>query len=281
MQTRDLKKKAIELRVEALQAIHDAGIGHSGASASSAEILTSLYYGVLSDGPLMQFNSANPGWSEQDYFVLSKYTAAPLLYAVLADVAFFDKSELENFCKPNALLQAIPSKRVPGVHASVASPGHGLSVALGIAFALRMEKRTNRVFCLVEDRELQNGQVWEAVMAAAHHKMDNLTLVLEMSGVQTDGLIRGVMNVDPVAEKFRAFGWKAIRVQDGHDFDQLLNAFDSAVRVKRQPKVLLAKTKTSNGVPFAEGKFNYYGATLSKPEMKEFLDYSEMAWKKL
>lgn len=274
-----LQRKAIELRVEAIQMIHRAGAGHSGDVASVMEILTTLYYGELPDGPVMQYQVNNPGWVEQDYFILSKYTAAPGLYAVLADLKFFPKDWMESYRQLNSKLQAYPTMKVSGVNAAIGSAGEGLSVALGLALALKMERKKNRVFVLVEERELQNGQFWEAVMAAAHYQLDNIVVILELNGVQTDGAVRSVMSVDPVSDKFEAFGWKNVRVHDGHDVDKILTGLQRAVSIARRPKVVLCKTIVGKGVPFAERKHHYAGAALSKPEMVEFLDYSEQAWK--
>ncbi len=281
MKLADFYKKIVELRVEALEAIHRAGSGHSGAAMSSMEILAALYYGALADGPVMNYDPTKPGSGSQDYFVLSKYTAAPALYAILADIGFFEKKAMESFREMGSMLQAFPHVKIPGVSATVGSVGHGLSVVVGLGLALKMQKVKNRVFTLMEDRELQTGQFWEAVMSAGNYKLDNVVGLVECSGVQADGAVRKVMNVEPLAEKFESFGWKVLKVTNGHDLDQILLALDKAVKVARRPKVILCKTVCGQGIPFAEGKPLYYGAALSDPEMKELLDFAEKEWHRL
>lgn len=275
MQIKDIEKKLIELRVEIIKMIRNAGSGHSGAAMSAMEILGALYYGQLSDGALMNFDVSKPGWSGQDYLVLSKYTAAPALYAILADCGFFEKSKLNDYRQINSLLQACPAVKIPGVSAAVANVGDGLSVGVGMGLGLKADKKNNRVFVLAEDRDLQSGTFWEAAMAAAHYKLDNLTLIVERSGVQMDGVMRSVMDTEPTTEKFEAFGWKVFKVTNGHNLDQLLNVFYKALSVKRRPRVILAKTVCAKGIPFAENKFSYYGSVLSDSEMSEFLKFSE------
>jgi len=281
MSIKSLKKKVVELRVEALEVIHKAGSGHSGAATSCMEMLVALYYGQLTNDVVMHYDPTNPGSLQQDYFILSKVNAGAALYAVLADVGFFDKSELEGFRHLKGRLHSFPNMKMNGVHSTIGEPGHGLSVALGLALSLQAEKNKNRTFVLMEDRELQIGQVWESVMAAAHYKLDRLVLLLECSGVQADGGIRRVMNVDPIAEKFESFGWKAHKVHDGHDLDLLLSVLERTKTAVRRPSVIISKTVIAKGIPFAEGKSCYYGVALSDPEMKEFLDYSERAWKRI
>ena len=279
MDTKTLYKKALELKVSALKMVHEAGSGCSGAVASSMEILTALYYGQLSDGRVMNYDHRKPGWSGQDYFVLSKFIAAPALYSILCDVGFFGPVELDSYRKIDGLLQAVPTVKIPGVSASVPGVGQGLSVAVGLGLALKREREKNRVFGLFEDRELQSGQFWEAAMSAAHYKIDNLIGFLECSGFQKDGNIRSVMNVEPVVEKLESFGWRVFKVNNGHDLDELLDVLYRAIHMARKPKMIICKTTLGKGIPFAEGKSYYYDVPLSEPEMKEFLNFSERQWR--
>ena len=221
-----LRKKSLHLRIELLRATNKSRFGHSGSSLSAVDILVALYYGKFHDRPVMQFDPQKPGWDGQDYFILSKGHACPALYAILADTGFFPREELNHLFQMNSLLQGHPVQKIPGVVLSAGSLGHGLSGALGLAMALKAERQYNRVFCLLGDGELQEGQVWEAAMAAAHYKLDNLVLIIDDNGLQIEGPTRSVMNVDPIVDKFESFGWKTVPVRDGHNFEELLSALE-------------------------------------------------------
>jgi len=260
-----LRKKSLELRIELLKMINKARFGHTGSSLSAVDILVTLYYGKFHDRPVMQFDSQKPGWDGQDYFVLSKGHACPALYAILADLGFFPKEELNHLFQMNSLLQGHPDKKIPGVVLSAGSLGHGLSGALGLAMSLKAERNYNRVFCLIGDGELQEGQVWEAAMAAAHYKLDNLVLIVDDNGLQIEGPTRSVMNVDPIVDKFESFGWKTVPVRDGHNFEELISALERAIEVQRRPSVIIAKTVKGKGVSFAENKS--FSEPLSDQEM--------------
>ena len=262
-----LRKKSLELRIELLKMMNKAQFGHTGSSLSAVDILVTLYYGKFHDRPVMQFDSQRPGWDGQDYFVLSKGHACPALYAILADLEFFPLEELKHIFQMNSLLQGHPDKKIPGVTLSAGSLAHGLSGALGLAMALKSERNHNRVFCLVGDGELQEGQVWEAAMAAAHYKLDNLVLIVDDNGLQIEGPTRAVMSVDPIVDKFEAFGWKTVPVRDGHNFEELFSALERAIEVQRRPSVIVAKTVKGKGVNFVENKSSYHGVALSDEEM--------------
>ncbi len=271
MEVRELEKKAAQIRLESLMAVHKAGFGFSGSMMSVVEILVSLYYGEFMGRPLMNFSSAVPGHPGQDYVVLSKGHAAAVQYTILADLGFFDKNELNFLSRVNSLLPSRPSGKVPGVPCTIASHGQGLSMALGIAMALKMDREPNKVYAILGDGELQEGQVWEAAMAAGHHKLENLVVFIDNNRVQAETNIAAVMNVDPIQDKFESFGWSVMRVGDGHDFDKILNSFSRIFTVSRKPICVICNTVAGKGIYFAEGKPGYQRAFLSEDEMREII----------
>ncbi len=268
---RFLQKKALELRIDVLQMLNAAGSGHVGGALSSMDLLVALYYGELPSGSIMKYDTEKPGWEDQDYLVLSKAHAVPSLYAILADLGFFPKEELKYFRQMNGLLQAYPSRKIPGISVDSAAPGHGFSAAVGLAMALKADKRNNRVFCLIGDGELQDGHIWEGALVAAHNKLDNLTLLVDCNDLQMDGLIRGIVGVEPVADKFQAFGWKTVPVRDGHDYEEMLFAYERALENQRRPSAVIARTVKGKGVPFAENKAYYHAEVLGDEELAEAL----------
>jgi transketolase len=271
MEIKDLEKKAAFIRLKALMAIQKSGLPVTGASMTSVEILTSLYYGDLYRKPVMNFDPAKPGWEGQDYFVLSKGSSTAVLYAILADLGFFDEAELDYLGQLNSLLQARPVAKVPGVSASVLTDGHGLSIALGIALSLKMERLNNHVFCLLDLAEVQNGQVWEAAMAAAHYKLNNLVLFVDDSGFQNTGTVKSVVDTGYVQAKFDSFGWQVYQVPNGHDFDHLLDALYKANTAVRKPVCVWCHTVSGKGIDFAERRHGYFNAPLSEPELSEII----------
>jgi transketolase len=268
---RSLRKASLELRIDVLEMLNAAGSGHVGGALSALDMMIALYYGELPAGPIMKYDPEKPGWEEQDYFVLSKAHAVPALYAVLADLGFFPKEELKHLRQLNSLLQAYPSRKIPGISLDAAAPAHGFSAAIGLALALKMDKKPNRVFCLVGDGELQEGQIWEGALVAAHNRLDNLTLLVDCNDLQMDGLLRGIVGVDPIADKFQAFGWKTVPVRDGHDFEEMLFAYERALENQRRPSVVIAKTVKGKGVTFAENKGYYHAEVFGDEELAEAL----------
>lgn len=266
-----LMKKALQVRINLLQMLHKAQTGYLGGSLSLIEMLVALYYGKLPGGPIMNFDPSKPGWEGQDYFVLSKGHASAALYTVLADLGFFDPAELHFFAQINSLLQPYASKKVPGVVLPGGVPGYGFSAALGLAMSLKSDKQSNRVFVLSGDGELQQGQIFEAAMAASHNKLDNLVLLVDYNGLQMDGPVRGIMSIESLADKFEAFGWKTIPVVDGHNFEELLLGLERAIEVQRRPAVIIARTIKGKGVVFAENKAYYHDQVLSFEELNEAL----------
>lgn len=257
-----LEKKAAQIRLDCLRSMHKAGFSYIGASMSIVEILVALYYGELMGKPVIKFDASKPGWSEQDYFVLSKKQAVPVQYAILADLGFFDKSELEFLGKGAALLQDHPVGKVPGMVATIPSDGMGLSVAAGIALSLKMERKMNRVFAVVGDYELQRGQIWEATMLASRFNLDNLICMVDDPAVEMEA-----MRIEKIQDKFEAFGWRVVQVRDGHDFDQILDALNRAFAANRKPVCLWCHTVAGKGLEFAERKRGYLRARLSDNEI--------------
>ena len=247
-----------------------AGSGHTGGSLSAADIVTALYFSKMRHKP------DEPGWRERDRFILSKGHAAPLLYAVLAMAGYFDISALKTLRKLGSPLQGHPCSRVlPGVEISTGSLGQGLSVSNGMAMGLKMDNIGSRVYCLLGDGEIQEGQVWEAAMTAAHYKLDNLCAIIDLNGLQIDGPVSKVKAIEPVASKWAAFGWNVIDI-DGHDMKEILDALDDAETVKVKPSIILAHTIKGKGVSFFEGKVEYHGMAPTPEELEKALKEMEV-----
>jgi len=265
-----LKKQAKLVRVEILKMLTLAGSGHTGGSLSAADIVTALYFSKMRHKP------DEPGWRERDRFILSKGHAAPLLYAVLAMAGYFDISALKTLRKLGSPLQGHPCSRVlPGVEISTGSLGQGLSVSNGMAMGLKMDNIGSRVYCLLGDGEIQEGQVWEAAMTAAHYKLDNLCAIIDLNGLQIDGPVSKVKAIEPVASKWAAFGWNVIDI-DGHDMKEILDALDDAETVKGKPSIILAHTIKGKGVSFFEGKVEYHGMAPTPEELEKALKEMEV-----
>ncbi len=261
-QLKDLGEKARRMRIDILKMLNGCGSGHTGGSLSSTDIVTALYFYK------MRYDPKNPGWNGRDHFVLSKGHAAPMLYAALAHAGFFEEAELCTLRKLGSRLQGHPdSKYLPGVEISTGSLGQGLSVANGIALARRLDKGQNRVYALLGDGELQEGQIWEAAMTAAHYKLDNLCALVDNNGLQIDGPVAKVMNVEPITDKWRAFGWEVMDV-DGHDIAALCGALDRAETVKGKPVCIVCRTVKGKGCTLFEGKVEFHGTTPSKEELE-------------
>ncbi len=262
----DLETKAQLIRGDIIRMLAEAGSGHPGGSLSSVEIVTALYFNVLRIKP------EEPGWPDRDRFILSKGHAAPLLYAALAERGFIPREELLTLRKLGARLQGHPARgMVPGVEASTGSLGQGLSMGLGIALAGRLDQRDYRVYVLLGDGECQEGQVWEAAMAAAHYRTGNLTAILDYNGLQIDGSIKEVMSPLPFPDKWRSFGW-AVREVDGHDFQDLLAAFDWAAGIKDRPSMIIANTVKGKGVSYMENEVGWHGKAPDKEQAAQALE---------
>jgi len=258
----EMEAVAKRLRRHIITMTGKAGSGHPGGSLSAVEILTALYFGVLRHKPL------DPQWSDRDRFILSKGHAAPLLYATLAECGYFPVDELVTLRQMDSRLQGHTDRTVtPGVEMSAGALGQGLSFAIGVALAGRLNLQDYRVYVLLGDGECDEGQVWEGAMAAAHFKVDNLVAIVDNNGQQIDGWNRDVMNLDPFPMKWQAFGWQVIEV-DGHDLAQLIQAFDQAKLVKGQPTVIIAHTIKGKGVSFMENNPDFHGKAPNAEEVK-------------
>ena len=254
---------AAGLRVDVIKEVYKAGSGHPGGSLSAADIMTALYFNEMNIDP------ENPDKADRDKFVLSKGHAAPILYAALANKGFFPKEELGNLRNMGSILQGHPNMHnVPGVEMSTGSLGQGISVAVGMALAAKMDNNPGRVYALLGDGELQEGLVWEAAMSAAHYGLSNMCAIVDNNGLQIDGKNDDVMTVNPIGDKFRAFGWNVIEI-DGHDFDEIFAAFEGARAEKERPTAIVAKTVKGKGVSFMEDKAGWHGKAPSEEEAKK------------
>jgi len=253
LSVKEMEAIAKRLRRHIISMTGKAGSGHPGGSLSAVEIVTTLYFGVLRHKP------KDPQWSDRDRFILSKGHAAPLLYATLAECGYFPVKELATLRQLDSRLQGHTDRTVtPGVEMSAGALGQGLSFGIGIALAGRLNSQNYRVYVLLGDGECDEGQVWEAAMSAAHFKVDNLTAIVDNNGQQIDGWNCDVMNLEPFNKKWQAFGWHVIEV-DGHNFTQLIDAFDQAKLIKGQPTVIIAHTIKGKGVSFMENNPDFHG----------------------
>jgi transketolase len=253
--TRNIRKDIVTM-------IHGSKSGHPGGSLSAVEILTALYFDEMNIDP------QNPKKEDRDRFVLSKGHAAPVLYATLAERGYFDKKELLSLRKVGAMLQGHPDmKGTPGVEMSTGSLGQGFSVACGMAMASKLDNAPWRVYALLGDGEVQEGLIWEAAMSAAHYKLDNMVAFLDYNGLQIDGEVEKVMNIGPIVDKFKSFGWNVIEI-DGHDFDQIFAALDMAKETVGKPTMIVAKTIKGKGVSFMENNAGWHGNAPSDNDLE-------------
>jgi len=259
---KELENKARILRKHIIKMTCAAGSGHPGGSLSAADIVAALYFHEL------RLDPSRPDWPDRDRFVLSKGHAAPVLYAALAERGFFPVEELLNLRKLGSRLQGHPDMRkVPGVEMSTGSLGQGLSAANGMALAARLDRRDYRVYVLLGDGEIQEGQIWEASMAAAVYKASNLTAIIDWNGVQATSTTAEIFPIANLVEKWKAFGWNVIEI-DGHDMVQVLGALDAAKAYTEGPTAILAHTIKGKCFPFAEGKAKYHNAAMNDEEYK-------------
>ena len=250
---KDLAIRAYKARLLAVEAVHTASSGHPGGSLSCMDALTALYFNE------MNVDTANPGWEDRDRFVLSKGHCAPALYSVLALRGFFPTEDLKLLRSIKAHLSGHPDMRhVPGVDMSTGSLGQGLSTAVGMAIAAKLNGKDYRTYSICGDGELAEGQIWEAAMAAAKWKLDNLCVFVDVNGLQIDGKTADVMPTEPLDRKFEAFNWHVVKI-DGHDFDQILAALKEARETKGMPTVILMATVKGKGVSFMENQAGWHG----------------------
>lgn len=262
----ELKNISKNIRRNILEEVYHAQSGHPGGALSIADILTVLYFNEMKVFPQDSKNL------NRDRFVLSKGHASAALYAVLSEKGFFSKDELEKFRKIDSFLQGHPDmKKIPGVDMTTGSLGQGLSAANGMAIVAKRENMDIRVYCIVGDGEIEEGQIWEAAMSSAHYKLDNLCLIVDNNNLQIDGEIVNVMNSYPIDEKFKSFGFNTINI-DGHNYEQIINAFDMARKCKGMPTAIIAKTIKGKGVKFMENQASWHGKAPNKEEYEEAIN---------
>ncbi len=249
----ELENIAKNIRRGVIECVYSAQSGHPGGSLSCVDILTVLYFNQ------MHIDEKNPKADSRDRCILSKGHASPALYSTLAERGFFNKEDLKTFRKIDSNLQGHPDmNKVPGVDMTTGSLGQGLSVANGIALSSKMDKAGIRVYCILGDGEIEEGQIWEAAMTSAQYKLDNLCVIVDNNGLQIDGKIENVMNPNPIAMKFKSFGFETIEIE-GNDMNQILDAFETARQTKEKPTAIIAKTVKGKGVSFMEGDASWHG----------------------
>lgn len=258
-------EKARQIRRNIIKMLGQAGSGHTGGSLSASDIVACLYFWEMNIDP------AQPQWRKRDRFVLSKGHAAPVLYAVLAEKGFFPVDNLEQLRKLGSPLQGHPDMlKVPGVEASTGSLGQGISWAVGMALAGKLDKESYRVYTLLGDGEIEEGMVWEAAMAAAHYKLDNLMAFVDHNGLQIDGRVEEVMSPLPIPDKFKAFGWEVVEI-DGHDHKQIMEALNYARTVSGRPTAVVAHTIKGKGCSFMEDQVDWHGVAPKPDEVEKAL----------
>lgn len=267
--TRDIKKlqsTAKEIRINILKMLTEAGSGHTGGSLSAVEILTALFFSHMRHDP------KNPDWDDRDKFVLSKGHAAPALYTVLGLSGYFSTDHFSTLRKLGSSLKGHPnSTKTAGVEVCTGSLGQGLSQANGLAVAAKLDNRNTRVYVLLGDGEIQEGQIWEAAMTASHYNLSNVYAIIDYNGLQIDGPVVEIMNINPIKEKWEAFGWHAIEI-DGHNFDEIFSALDEAADISDKPTAIIARTVKGKGVSFMEGKVEYHGVSPTPEELERALE---------
>ena len=261
----ELEQKDKLLRRYVINMIATAGSGHPGGSLSAADIVTALYFKVMHHDP------KNPQWPDRDRFVLSKGHAAPILYAALAECGYFPVEELSTLRKLGSRLQGHTDRTLtPGVEMSAGSLGQGLSYGIGIALAGRLDKKSYRTFVLLGDGECDEGQVWEAAMFAPHHRVDNITAIVDHNDLQLDGRTCDIMGLEPLGDKWRAFNWHVLEI-NGHDIKQIINALKKAGDTRGKPTAIIAHTIKGKGVSFMEGNVDFHGKAPSPQETEQAL----------
>ncbi len=255
----ELKRIANRIRVEIIKMIGAAGSGHPGGSLSAVELLVALYFRVLRHDP------QNPLWADRDRFILSKGHACPVLYATYAEAGYLDRALLATLRKLGSPLQGHPDKRMlPVLEASTGSLGQGLSIGIGMALAARLDKKDYHTFVMIGDGESQEGQIWEAAMFAGHHKLANLTAIVDYNKQQLDDFTAKIIDLEPLPEKWTSFGWNTVEI-DGHDFNQVIPALQEARSATRKPTAIIAHTVKGKGVSFMENNIKWHGVA-PKPE---------------
>ena len=258
---RFLESKAGSIRRSILEMVYRAASGHVGGSLGAADLVVALYYEIMRHDP------KDPNWPERDRFIFSKGHCTPVIYAVLADCGYFPKEELDHFRRPGSFLQGHPYQpKTPGIEASTGTLGLGLSTALGMALAAKLKNQSQYYFVICGDGEIQEGQIWEAAMFGNKYRLDNVIAFVDRNYLQTDGYSEDVMPLDPLAPKWRAFGWHTLEI-DGHDFQLIADAVQEAKTAKGQPSMIIARTTKGKGVSFMENVAKWHG---TPPNREEF-----------
>ena len=270
MNIEELTKVAIKIRKGIIDAVYSAKSGHPGGSLSIADILTVLYFHEMNIDP------KNPNWEDRDRIVLSKGHCSPALYSCLANKGYFPVEDLKTFRKIDSYLQGHPDKnKVPGVDMTTGSLGQGLSAANGMAIAGKMDNKDYRVYCILGDGEIEEGQVWEAAMTSNKYKLDNLCVIIDNNNLQIDGTIEEVMNSYPIDEKFKSFGFEIIKI-DGHDLEEIIKAFEVARNIKGKPTCIIAKTIKGKGISFMENQVSWHGKAPNEEQYKQAIEELEV-----
>lgn len=265
MNTKELQQKAKEIRIDVIRSIHAAASGHTGGSLGLADIFTALYFNILNHHP------TDPHWENRDRLVLSIGHVVPVQYAALAHAGYFPKEELLTLRKLGSRLQGHPGRNhgLPGLELSSGSLGQGLSIAVGMALAAKYDKKDWRVYSIHGDGELQEGSIWEAAMSAAHYKLDNLIALIDRNHVQIDGNTEEVMSLEPLKQKWEAFGWQVFEC-NGNDMESIIKTYDLAKTTKGKPSVIIAKTKMGAGIPEIENNYHWHGKAPSDEDLKNW-----------
>lgn len=265
----DLKERAKEIRIKGLQLITKGGVGHPGATLSSADIFSALYYSILNIDP------KNPDWDQRDRFVLSKGHGCPPLYVVLAMKGYYEWDELyETYGNIYSRFQGHPDmNKTPGIDMTTGSLGQGLSVAVGMAIAAKFDNKQHRIYCMLGDGETDEGQIWEAVMSASHYQLDNLIAIVDYNKIQAKGRVNEIMSLEPYVDKWTSFGWDVIEI-DGHNMEQILDAFYEAKYLHGfgKPVVIIANTVKGKGVSYMENTFLWHTHAPNEQELKIAID---------
>ncbi|MDD5166747.1 MAG: transketolase [Candidatus Omnitrophica bacterium] len=262
---KELEEKAKQIRRLIVQMLAKAKSGHPGGSLSATDLITVLYSKIL------RHNPQDPSWLDRDRFHLSKGHCCPLLYAVLAESGYFNIEKLWTLRQLGSMLQGHPDRRTPGIEVASGSLGQGLSVALGMSLNARLDKKDYRVYCLMGDGETQEGNIWEAAMAASHYKCDNLCAILDRNGFQIDGKTKDIISLEPVVAKWQAFGWHTIEI-DGHNIKEILSSYEEAKTVKGKPTIIIAHTIKGKGVSFMENVLDFHGRAPTEEETRIALE---------
>ena len=263
MNIEELTKKAIEIRKGIIEAVYHAQSGHPGGSLSVADILTVLYFHE------MKIKPEEPNWEDRDRLVLSKGHCSPALYSCLANRGYFPIEDLKTVRKIDSYLQGHPDRnKIPGVDMTTGSLGQGLSAANGMAIAGKMNQKDYRVYCILGDGEIEEGQIWEAAMTSSKYKLDNLCVIVDNNNLQIDGTIKEVMSPYPIDEKFKSFGVEIIKI-DGHDIEGIIKAFEVAKNIKEKPTCIIAKTIKGKGISYMENQVGWHGKAPTEEQYKE------------